>query len=105
MKSHFEAIAANNIMYGSLQLIRCVRESGSFMSVSQRKIITDLATAMLESVYGSSVQSDELVNAWDEAKQLLDACSQVRVIPIELNLAVACLEESVQVLLAMHATT
>jgi hypothetical protein len=105
MKSLYEQLAASNTITACNVLNKCINDSGNFLSPAQKKHLFDSIVCMIESVNGSSVQRDPLVDSWDAVKEIMGAVAGSDAPPIEIDMALECVEEAVQTLLVAHATT
>jgi len=105
MKSLYEQMASANLMTACNLLNKSINDNGSFFSPSQKKHLFDSIVCMIESVSGSSVQRDPLVESWDFVKEVMGAVAGSDAPPIEIDMALECVEEAVQTLLIANATT
>jgi hypothetical protein len=105
MKSLYEQLASANLITSCNLLNKCIKDSGSFLDSRQKKHLFDSIICMIESVNGSSVQRDPLVDSWDSVKEVMGAVAGSDAPPIEIDMALECVEEAVQTLLVVNATT
>jgi hypothetical protein len=105
MKNLYEQLASSNVMVACNLLNKCIKDSGGFFSDAQKKYLFDSIICMIESVSGSHVQHAPLVEAWDSVKECMGAMAGSYAPPIEIDMALECVEEAVQTLLVANATT
>lgn len=105
MKSLYEQLASANLMTACNLLNKSINDGGSFLDSRQKKHLFDSIICMIESVSGSSVQRGSLVDSWDDVKEVMGAVAGSDAPPIEIDMALECVEEAVQVILVVHATT
>lgn len=105
MKSLYEQLASSNLMTACNLLNKSIKDNGGFFDARQKKHLFDSIVCMIESVSGSTVQRDPLVESWDYVKEVMGAVAGSDAPPIEIDMALECVEEAVQVLLIANATT
>jgi hypothetical protein len=105
MKSLYEQLASSNVMTACNLLNKSIKDSGGFFSSEQQKHLFDSIICMIESVSGSHVHHGPLVGSWDSVKEVISRVAGSDAPPIEVDMALECVEEAVQVLLVAHSTT
>jgi len=105
MKSLYEQLASSNLMTACNVLNKSIKDAETFFSPEESKHLFDSVVCMIESVSGSHIHRNTLMSAWDDFKIMLGSRFSNNAPPIEVDMALECVEEAVQVLLIANATT